>query len=377
MSTLNIRCSRLDRAWICAESLNPGEPSIETPSEPADLGSAFHEWSRTRGTADQSEIATRYNVSADELDRLIAYSMVAERDLRKWFQGAAAERALEYVEPWDCPPYDKIRLTGSIDRCEVLGESAAILDYKTGRVDTGYEHQQRGYGFLMIRAEPRITEVKSATVYVAHGYWKPRTYKVESLESWWFDFKRRLANGIGRFSPGDHCGYCPRRPTCPGVQAYQRSALAIITDDNLDSPNTCAADLTVDNMAVVGPQLAETRSNVSYIAKRCEEFMSVLRAKVIEVGGEIPAGDGKVLKIIKVNRRTLDAQKAWPVLAAHLNDQEIAESCKISLSKCQDIVGAKAAQGTKGAVRKQLAEDLEGAGAVIPSITEQLREVAG
>lgn len=369
-TTLNIRCSRLDRAWICAESLNPGDPSIETPSEPADLGSAFHEWSRTRGTADQEEIATRYNVSADELDRLVAYSMIAERDLKAWFAGAAAERALVYQEPWDCPPYDKIRLAGSVDRCEVLGESAAILDYKTGRVDTGYEHQQRGYAFLLMRAETGITEVKSATVYVAHGYWKGRTYKVASLESWWHDFKRRLANGIGRFAPGPHCGFCPRRPTCPGVQAYQQSALAVVNDG--DTP----LELTVENMAVVGPQLAETRSNVSYIAKRCEEFMEVLRAQVIEVGGEIPAGDGKVLKIIEVNRRSLDAQKAWPVLARQLNDEQIAGVCKISLSKCQEIVGAKAERGTKGAVRKQLADDLEEAGAVIPSITKQLREVA-
>lgn len=373
-NTLNIRCSRLDRAWICAESLNPGEPSIETPSEPADLGSAFHEWSRTRDTSDQSEIATRYSVSADELDRLIAYSMIAERDLKAWFHGAAPERALVHEEPWDCPPYDKIRLTGSIDRSEVLGESAAILDYKTGRVDTGYEHQQRGYGFLMIRAEPRITEVKSATVYVAHGYWKPRTYKVESLESWWFDFKRRLANGIGRFSPGSHCGFCPRRPTCPGVYAYERSALAIATSQD---PEVFETELTVENKAIVGPQLAERRSSVSFIAKRCEEFMSVLRAKVIEVGGEIPAGDGKVLKIIKVNRRTLDAQKAWPVLARWLKDEQIAGVCKISLSKCQEIVGKEAPHGTKGAVRKQLADDLEESGAVIPGITEQLREVAG
>lgn len=370
--TLHIRASSTDRAWSCTESLRSGDgPLVDPAGEAAELGSAFHEWSRTRDTADLEEIATRYGVDREELERLVAYACVAERDLRKWFGDAARERALQYREPWDCAPYDSIELTGSVDRAEVLGERGAILDYKTGLVESGYEHQQRCYAFLLMRAEPEITEVQSAIAYVQHGYWRGRTYKVADLEAWWHDFKRRLANGINKFAPGPHCGFCPRRPTCPGVEAYNRSALAAVVDEG----PLFDGSLTIENKEIEGPFVAERRRKVAYIKQRCDEFLSVLRTRVQEIG-DVPAGDGLVLKIVTQHRRVLDAQKAWPVLSQQLSEDQIAEACSISISKCQDLVAAGAERGMKGTARQQLAEELDKAGALSTKPVEQLREVA-
>lgn len=372
--TLQVRASAADRAWDCTESLLSGDGPLVSPTgEAAELGSAFHEWARTRNDgADLNEIVTRYGVDAEDLDRLVAYAMIAERDLRKWFVGATSERSMEHREEWDCPPYTKIHLTGTVDRAEVVNERGAILDYKTGRVETGYEHQQRTYGFLWLCENPDIIEVQSATVHVAHGYWRGRTYTRSQLLAWWHDFKRRLANGVGRFSPGDHCSFCPRRPTCPGVEAYEQSALDLVIDAGVtDKP----LKLTVENKEVVGPQLAETRHSVVYIKKRCEEFLDVLREKVIEVG-DLPAGDGRVLRIVPQHRQHLDTLRAWAILSATIGDEALAEACEIHLNKCKQFVRDAAPRGSKGQAATDLVDELDKAGAVTTRIVKQLREVA-
>lgn len=372
--TLHIRASAADRAWDCTESLLPGDGPLVSPTgEAAELGSAFHEWARTRNNgADLEEIVTRYGVDAEDLDRLVAYAMIAERDLRKWFVGATAERSMEHREMWDCPPYTEIHLTGTVDRAEVVGERGAILDYKTGRIETGYEHQQHAYAFLWLCQNPEIIEVQSATVHVAHGYWRGRTYSSKSLWAWWYDLLRRLGNGVGRFSPGDHCSFCPRRPTCPGVAAYHRSALATVVDERSEGS---ALELTADNKELRGPEVAEKRRKVAYIAKRCEEFMSVLRNTVDEIG-DVPAGDGKVLRILETRRQSLDTLKAWSILSETIGQEALAEACSISLSKCKQFVRDAAYKGSKGQVAQQLVDELERADAISTKTIKQLREVA-
>ncbi len=704
--TLHIRASAADRAWDCTESLLAGDGPLVSPTgEAAELGSAFHEWARTRHDGPDAytleEIVTRYGVDAEDLDRLVAYAMIAERDLRKWFVGATAERSMEYREPWDCPPYTEIHLTGTVDRAEVVNERGAILDYKTGRIETGYEHQQRTYAFLWLQENPDITEVQSATVHVAHGYWRGRTYTRKQLEAWWYDFKRRLANGVSRFSPGAHCfsgqtriltdkgivcldeacdtqirvlnrfgawedafirsfgrqplmrmllddgttieatanhrwwkmqrnprlggwrmtderlattvvdrvpivrfssmptfaptavahgivygdgylrknrdycvvrlqahkaelacwfdatpvavkhyphqvqlhcavkrrrsgivditmqpshfkelpscpspgyargfmagliatdgsvaktggvrvsceglarakkiaeiarlggiivasvrveqtrwpaimpggkpsdpnrtrelcairlipatcpmirsdqharlktkhqirrlyrevvsvepigiqdtfcavvprtesftlasgvvtsncSYCPRRPTCPGVAAYHRSALATVVDDETEAS---LHELTADNKELLGPEVADKRRKVAYIQKRCEEFMSVLRNTVEEVG-PVPAGDGKVLRIVPQHRQSLDTLRAWSILSQTIGQENLAEACVIKLSRCKEFVRNAAPKGSKGQAATELLAELVNAGAVSTTIIKQLREVA-
>ncbi|MEE8607866.1 MAG: PD-(D/E)XK nuclease family protein [Nitrospiraceae bacterium] len=372
--TLHIRASAADRAWDCTESLLPGDGPLVSPTgEAAELGSAFHEWARTRNNgAKLEEIVTRYGVDAEDLDRLVAYAMIAERDLRKWFVGATAEKSMEHREPWDCPPYTEIHLTGTVDRAEVVNDRGAILDYKTGRIETGYEHQQRTYAFLWLCANPKINEVQSATVHVAHGYWRGRTYSSKTLWAWWYDLLRRLANGVGRFSPGDHCSYCPRRPTCPGVEAYHRSALATVVGDDAEAS---LHQLTADNKELLGPDVADKRRRVAYIQKRCEEFMAVLRNTAEEIG-PIPAGDGKVLRIVPQHRQSLDTLRAWGILSATIGEAALAEACVIKLSRCKQFVRDAAPTGSKGQAATELLADLVNAGAVSETIVKQLREVA-
>ena len=370
---LNLRPSACDRAWNCAESLRP-VVAVDPIGEAAEMGSAFHEVMRARiNQTDHSveEIAERYGVDVEELERLIAYAGVAERDLKTWFPDDAAEVRLEHTEPWDVEPYHNLLLAGTVDRLSVpTPERAAVLDWKTGMVE-GFAHQQRAYAFLTLRRYPTLTEVYSATVYVRLGHWTGRLYRASDLEDWWADMKRHLVNGLGKFSPGSHCGYCPRRSECPGVRQYAESCLSTINAH----PSQQALTLTEENGAELRPHLAETLAKVRYIEARCGEFREVLRDNVRKLGGEIPAGGDKVLRIIEVRRRKLDPRKAWPVLAARLSDDQIADACTISMKKCQDAAAASAGPGGKGIARQQIETELIDAEALKVEITEQLREM--
>lgn len=369
---LQLRPSACDRAWYCAESLNP-TVAVDPVGDAAELGSAFHEVMRARiNQVDHSvdEIAERYGIALEDLQKLIAYAGVAERDLSNWFPGDVAEQRLSMSEPFDAGDYTHIALAGTVDRFSMPHpQRAAVLDWKTGMVE-GYVHQQRAYAFLALRENPDIAEVYSATVYVRLGHWTGRLYSASDLESWWADMKRRLVNGLGSFSPGSHCGYCPRRSECPGVHQYAQACLSTLADN----PAERALQLTENNATELGPALADTLRQVRYIEARCGEFRNALRDRVREAGGEVPAGDDKVLKIVAQRRRTLDARLAWPVLQARLTDNQIADACKISVSKCQDAAAANAVSG-KGAARKQLEDELIEAEALKIEITEQLREV--
>ncbi|MCH7872848.1 MAG: PD-(D/E)XK nuclease family protein, partial [Planctomycetes bacterium] len=203
--------------------------------------------------------------------------------------------------------------SGSIDRRKIVDEkSVRHLDYKTGYLDGGYDHQQRCYAYLAVINNPAIEEVYSAVSYVRLGWWEATTYTREELLAWHADFMLRLRNGLGSFNPADHCGRCDRMHGCPGAKAYTQNSLAILNN------GTVPVELTVANKATMGPVLAQHLRDVRFIEKRCKEFRAVLKLQIQKVG-PIPAGiDGRVLGIVKQNRRSLDAQKAWPILAKRL-----------------------------------------------------------
>lgn len=372
-TTLSIRASRSDTAWECAESvvLDPEAIRINQPHELTELGSAFHEWAQSIESDERSDptvIAQRYGVEADELDMLCAFAMIAERDISKWFTGSDTEIKHSHICAFDCPPYTHLRLSGSIDRRKIVDKKIhRHLDYKTGYLDGGYDHQQRCYAFLAVANDPEIESIYSAVSYVRLGWWEAKTYTREELLAWFEDFMLRLRNGLGSFNPADHCGRCDRMHGCPGAKAYTQNSLAILSNGAVQ------VELTAENKTTIGPLVAQTLRDVRFIEKRCAEFRAVLKLQIQKVG-PVPSGiDGKVLGIVKANKRSLDAQKAWPILSKRMTRDEINSACSVSLGKCQNAIAAKVETG-KGKARTAIAEELQAAGAIKTAVTESLKE---
>jgi hypothetical protein len=351
----------------------PCETPIAPEGEAAKLGSAFHVWAESifeDEPADVPEIADRYGVDPDELHRLAAYAYTAWRDIKDYFTPASqAEVSFEGT----AKSHPEYHFTGSTDRLEVQLEPtspdppwACVLDWKTGRVEGSYEQQFRQYAWLVCMKYPEVQVVHVIACYVQLKFWETHTYTREQLTTWHEDFLRRLDNGIGRYQPGDHCEFCPRRCTCPGAREYSRNAIETMSDIPLEQ-------LTVENRDELGPAYNECYRKVQHIMKRCEEFKASIKQLVHDVGG-IPDGKGKMLGITETNRRSLDPMNAWPILQQYMSDAEIAEATKISLKKCQDTVAARTS-GAKGEARKQLLRALEGAEAVRVKTTESMREM--
>ncbi len=378
-TALHLRASSVPLAWRCAESCRQlaDEARIDRPHEITEQGSAFHKWAESIDLpqrADVGAIATRYDVDSNDIDQLCAYASVAWRELQKWHAGGETEYKMEYQSPLEVGDFSTISLEGTADRLRVDGTTGYVLDWKSGWLLGDYEHQQRAYAFLTLMCVGKpIEKVYTTTVHVRLGFYETKVYTAAELRSWFDDLKLRLRNGLGKFNPGAHCDNCSRHYACVGSAEFNSRALAAIQNGD----GTAVVELTHENKALVGPQLAEAFSLVKYVEKRCKEFREALKTQVMSVG-EMPTGDnGKVLRIIEMEKRSLDPKKAWPVLQEHMDIDEINRACTVSLAKCQDVVGAKAADGTKGVVRKQLLEELETAGAVHVKRVEQLREVKG
>ncbi len=369
--TTNTRCSALPLAWACPESQNhaDGEVLINQTDEPAEAGTAFHRWigAKIAGTdLDQDQLAAEHGCDADELRMLCSMGMKALGELRK------------YIDCSDDPLRTEVRLEATtkggrviVGTADVLGRQrrvALLVDWKTGRLDSDYTHQTRGYGFGALRALGDIDEVAIITVWVRQGTWDIEKIAAAQLDAWADEFDRRMRNGQGSFNPGGHCGYCQRQASCPGRQALVRQTVA-----DLSLEGTPVIAWTPETRAALGPAIGTMYGRVKLVEKAAQEFRDALKADVQQFG-PLSIGGGRQLSLTPTNRRSLDVARARPVLAAHLDEQEIERATKISVSDCEAAVAAKAGRGAGAAAKRSLVDGLERAGAINVTTTYALRE---
>ena len=368
---VKVRASSADQVWDCVESIMapPGEVTVNPEHDATRVGNAFHAWAQHIDDDERpssGEYAEQFGCDPEELDRLCAYACVAWRELQDWFGGGDVEQSMSQT----CTMADGRTwlLTGTVDRLALDVNVAYILDWKTGYIEAGYEHQQRAYGALVCLNNELVEKVFSCRVYPRLGLVDTKEYSAVQLLEWLGHFETRISNGLGSFAPGPHCERCKRRATCPGIREATQSALACIDGD------AAIVNLTASNKAELGPVLAEQVRKVRFVAKRCDEYLGAVR-DMIRPLGSVPAGDdGRVLKLIPQNRRKIKPAEAWPVLHQFLDDSQVLETVKVSLTAVEKAVADNADRGQKGIQKKRLAAALEDAKAIEINVTETMRE---
>lgn len=365
-----VRCSALPLMWNCPESQRaaPDEVALNESCEAAEAGNAFHRWmaAHIAGTPlDQAALATEHGCDADELRMLCAMGLKALAALRSHFDSADTELPEVRLEA-DLGRW--LTIVGTGDLVARAGRVGIVLDWKTGRLDSEYTHQTRGYAYSALELLGDLDEVVVITAWVRQGQWDVERLSAAQIRDWAAELERRIRNGTGTFNPGAHCQYCPRRAECPGRLALVRSSIADLTVEGVP-----AIAWTAETRAELGPRIGEMYGRAKLIEGACEDFRRTLRADV-EEHGPLPIGGGRQLSLVPVNRRELDAGKARPVLARFLSDEEIDRATSISAGGADSAVAAKAGKGGGAAAKRELAKALEEAGAVSFHTIHQLRE---
>ena len=369
---LTLRCSKLDLAWDCVSSVvAPTGDIVRSSNVPADLGSAAHAWAEHMQKPDEeqpdpSDLAARYRCGEDELRMLISMMnrmwMQEGSTLRKFFAGCEVEREWEHVEPFPYHGFTHLRIRGKSDMHKITGDLACSNDWKTGHIEAACEHQQRGYAFLMAMAYPELQRFWSAISFVRSGdiYAGEKVYTRDDLLRWKDELVWRLRNSIGTYTTGSHCRHCPRTLECGARDSWMRQAVR-------DFSST--TEITIDGMPeMVGPQIGEMMRTAKAVEDQCARLKDFAKAYAGRHDGAFPVADGRERRLTTEKRLTIDPRRAWPILAAQLPADALAETMTIGKTKLDKAMRAH------GVDPRQVMDQLKEAGAVVESEIVKLPE---
>jgi RecB family exonuclease len=344
MTTRETRCSSLPRIWQCPASAQQTGPAIDLVSDAGQMGTAVHAVLAARAhgiTRDNwhtvtAQIANAYQVDPDELLRLAD----AAWEMRNQLYGAAggegpisqaiAERALSA----ELAP--GLQLTGHLDVLFLVGNRATIIDYKTGRRGdlSDPEHQLRGYAWLDLKRHPHIERVTACAVWVHERTYTTYQMARADMDAWCAELLAKLTDPNPKYGPGESvCRYCPHQATCEARLALLKGALAVIDG---------GGDFVISDRRLLAAHEA-----VTAIETKLKQFRGELRARIHRDGPIV--ADGKRLSLQEVSVSEIDPQRAWPVLAAYLSEDEMAQCVKLRKRELVKCVRSKATRGKKAA----------------------------
>lgn len=363
MDDITIRASQMPILDKCLGMLG-AETKIDSISGAATLGTAVHAvCEHIVQYYDRPELlpyAEKYGVDGDDLGRLTWYALEAWRAFDGLFDQPETE--VEMDTTFSAADADganvHVRLTGHADVMAWNGDdlSVSVLDWKSGRkTDTNVYPQLMAYAWLAMQRNMMATHAVIIAVYLHDQTAKPWRISREQADAYMHQMFGAIADYDGAaFTAGDHCTFCPRRFECPARRQIIRSTVADLV--NADAMAKITDPLAIPE-AVVG-----LYQRVQFLECSIKAFRDQLRER-IEADGPIEA-DGSMLSLQEQTLSQIDPVKAWPVLAAHLDDSELAPAVKLSKSKLESAVAAKAPRGHKGAAKQTLLEELADAGAI-------------
>ena len=353
---ISLRCSALPLIFACPNS-GDDPLRIDQRNEASDAGSAVHEAMQSYVCGlepDLDALALRWGCDRDEIGRLTWAGRQAWAELAPSFPDAETEVAVRAELALSS---DVVDLTGHVDLISRLGTRAHALDWKSGRLDHDYYAQVAGYAACLILGEG-YEEVVITVVWLREGEAETYTFDRATIAAWLERFDAQLHRH--GYVLGSHCQFCPRGHSCEAVIADARRASAVFGQEEF-TPDRIAA-----TVAALPPA---ARVELYRQAKRVEALASAarqaVRLNVIQSGGELDAGDGWVLKISEEGgRREVDTVKVWPLLEAHLNDDEVPTVIDVSASRFEDLVAKRAGRGKGAAAKRALQDEMKAADAV-------------
>lgn len=250
-------------------------------------------------------------------------------------------------------------LVGHLDVAIRCADVVDIYDFKTGRVEVdppARNLQLIAYavGYMEAHSEVRWIHVH---IYQPHGRGhEQETFGRVTLAMW----RERIAAIVAaaraespEYRTGAHCQYCGARAKCPALNVELSTVLT-------------GADVAAQFAALPPHRQSHTLALAMAGKKVCEDVIESAKA-VARVNGPIPIGDGTEWGPKIEEQRRIDVARAWPV-AVEKCGPHLPEAVKLSLSGLEEAAVANAVpgekRGWKGAVKRDLIEALNAAGAL-------------
>ncbi len=361
MTEQTIRCSDAPINIECGKSAEPPRLEIDTSGPEATLGTACHDslqhWTDNGfiGEPDAEPFAAQHGVDPGQVAALVQAAPGLLERCDADFVGAVAEVAIKSdIER------GRMDLVNVITNNDLL-TNINVVDWKTGRDSaTGSKRAQRLAYASALEATigwPMSDHIYTAEIWLACDTVIEDRFTLQDIEAYRAKLRARLERPTAR--PGVHCKYCRRLHECEEHDAYLRSAATALAP-------VAEGALTSHAIAALWDQ---SRALKAALAKY-EQAVDAL----IDLTGELPLPDGRRIVRQSINRDSIDARKAWPIMtAAGLGPDQINDALSISKSKLLEAVGKLAPRGKKAIAKTDLMLSLDTAGAIARSASYKKR----
>ncbi len=372
--------SALNRLANCPASWSLCAGIPEPPAGPeAESGRRVHKWLETGDESDWLKLTDEEQEVAERCEQQ-AHQIVAEflpaRDVT--FIATEVRLALNSegnvfdVVRGNAPQYI---FSGQADRIVVAGDSAIVIDYKTGRGD--YEHamdneQLRGLAVLAARRWA-LKYVRVAIVQPLAGPPTVADYSTQVLLAS-YDWLRHILAKLpyatqDDANPGQWCHYCKAKAKCSVFLSRPHDSLAVITDA-IDGADKVSAD----TMAMV----ARGMSN-DHLAWHLDQlrlvgwYVDTIKREAL---ARMSAGmriDGWQARETAGRETITDLERVWHQLAPMgCTASDFAAACTMTKAKLKPLI--KRLSGAKGrALDALMDETLAGAVTVGATSTKLVR----
>lgn len=382
MTALTIRASSMDQLFACPPSLLTPQPeggvTIKSSSPEARMGSAIHACMAAVALGGQPvlrEVLDRFGVTESEgAEELLLTGMRMWDELRKYFPTPKVEVPLQ-------AKIGEVTLTGTIDLLSPSGSDRAVfLDYKSGRIESGYVQQMNDYAWLIWQAMGRAQgiSITGITAFLRGGWYRTSRWTDVDLAEWEIDLTRNvLGQRKDTYGPGTQCQWCARRYNCPALAQQQASTVAAALGGEGD-PLHAALRKEIDALASITKESASQASGLveqmlfrkALLEDLAEQISATLRA-ALERCGSVPLSGHRVLALSEIEIAKLLPAQAMRVLRSHLSDNELCECMTLSLPKVLQAYAVSRA-GKRHVHKAELRAALTAAGAISTSTQQRM-----
>ena len=348
---MRLRASSADLFLICPYSLTERPAlGIGETSEAAERGTRVHK-------AIETYISTG-NIptfeAGDDDDRMLFYTAknLWDNKLLPYFPTPDTEIEMKAdIE-------GEIQLTGHADVVQFGEDFVAILDWKTGFVERQHRGQMLAYGLLAAEHYKK----ERAIVSIAHlrsGKLITREYSRAELKEY---ADKLIEQSIfrGEYTAGEHCGFCANRLDCIARRNLVKAAVADISETGADV-----------KALVESGRLDSVFEAAKMLERSISTFLSAVKEHVANTGGALET-DRSVYVLETVERKSINTEKATPIVKQLFTPEEIQGFLKIDKTALEKTAMDKAERGEKTAAKKEILEILEKAGALEVSTYQKL-----
>lgn len=373
-----LRCSSFDYLCTCPASvLNLNLLRVNQHNSLANIGNAVHQVA-TQVVADSKSVIDYDSIChsqgiLEETDKRIVialthYMKEAWERLAQYFVSPITEKpcgiSLDINE-------DTFLITGQIDVYSQTDASKhIIIDWKSGFVQRGYEHQMNAYAYCVWASEgkPKDFVLTSVVVFLRHGYFRVTNHNPKMLEAWENELIKNCLAYPNKFTTSELCQYCELYLNCPARKALSSSIIDSLmgTSGDANYLNTAKSVLNVidaDNkdqriVAEVIDDLMFRSRLANQMALEADAYLKTLLQRV----GPIKLSEDYTLALKDCTRTSVSGVPAFKVLRSFLSDEQMAKCANFSLGRIKQT--AKKQRYLDQDLHEVIEKELEAAGAI-------------